>query len=178
MSAVEKGQQEQQGSSAKSFDASAALGDLVPKDSLQKVGGAALQRKGGGEAKLNEQKSNQSGVLRWLQLLAAVGIPLLLAYLAFAGLVNPQFAELRDLISSNRDLISVNREAIAANSSSIERLEAKIDSSIERLDTKIDSSVARLDGKIDLIAELLILASTNENITEAELRNILNAGEE
>lgn len=112
---------------------------------------------------MNEQKSDQSGVVRWLQLLAAVGIPLLLAYLAVAGLVNPQFAELRDLIrsnrdliSSNRDLISSNREAIAANSSSIDRL----------------------DAKIDLIAELLILASTNENITEAELRNILNAGEE
>ena len=122
---------------------------------------------------------------RWLQLLAAVGIPLLLAYLAFAGLVNPQFAELRELIgsnreliSSNRELISSNREAIAANASSIERLEDKIDGSVARLEDKIDGSVARLEDRIDLIAEVLILATTNENVTEAELRNLLNAGEE
>lgn len=116
---------------------------------------------------MNERKSDQSGVVRWLQLLAAVGIPLLLAYLAFAGLVNPQFAELRDLISSNRDLISSNREAIAANASSIRNLETKLDNSVERLETRID-----------LVIEVLILAFTNENITEGELRNILNAGEE
>ena len=133
-----------------------------------------MQRKGGEEAKLNEQKSDQSGVVRWLQLLAAVGIPLLLAYLAVAGLVNPQFAELRDLIRSNRDLISSNRDLISSNREAI----AANSSSIARLDAKIDSTEARLDAKIDLIAELLILASTNENITEAELRNILNAGEE
>lgn len=131
---------------------------------------------------MSEKNSDQSNVLRWLQLLAAVGIPLVLVYLAFAGLVNPQFAELRELVSSNRD-------AIAVNASSIQRLEDKIDSSVERLDGKIDSGIQRLDGKIDsgiqrledridLIAEVLILATTNENITEAELRNLLNAGEE
>lgn len=134
---------------------------------------------------MSEKKSKENGVVRWLQLLAAVGIPLLLAYLAVAGLVNPQFAELRELISgnrelisSNRDLISSNREAIAANTSSIQRLEAKIDSSTERLDAKIDSSFAKLDARIDLVIEVLILAFTNENITEAELRNLLEAGEE
>ncbi len=173
MSALEKGQQKQQGSSAKSFDASTALGDLVPKDSLQKVGGAALQRKGGEETQLNEQKSNQSGVARWLQLLAAVGIPLLLAYLAFAGLVNPQFAELRDLINSNRDLISSNRDLISSNREAI----TANTSSIQNLETKLDNSVERLESRIDLVIEVLILAFTNENITEAELRNILNVGE-
>ncbi len=119
---------------------------------------------------MNEKKSDESGVVRWLQILAAVGIPLVLVYLALVGLVNPQFAEIRDIVDSNRD-------AIAANTSSIERLAAKFDSSVERLDAKIDSSVERLDAKIDLIAELLILAATNENITEGELRNLLNAGE-
>ena len=109
---------------------------------------------------MSEQETTQSAAFRWLQLLAAVGIPLLLAYLAFASLVNPQFAELRELVSSNRD-------AIAANTSSIERLEAKI-----------DSNKARLEARIDLVAEVLILAITNENITEDELRNLLNAGEE
>ena len=123
---------------------------------------------------MSEQKSNQSEFASWLKILAAVGIPLALLYLAVAGLVNPQFAELRELVSSNRDaiisnrdLISSNREAIAANSSSIEKLEAKI-----------DSSVARLEARIDLVIEVLILAFTNDNITEAELRNLLNAGEE
>ena len=112
---------------------------------------------------MNAQESDQSNIVRWLQLLAAVGIPLLLAHLAFAGLVNPQFAELRELVRdnrdaiiSNRDLISSNREAIAANAGSIERLE----------------------DRIDLIAEVLILATTNDNVTEAELRSLLNAGEE
>jgi len=116
---------------------------------------------------LSEINSDRSNVVRWLQLFAAVGIPLVLVYLAVAGLVNPQFAELRELISdnrdaiiSNRDLISSNREAIAANASSIARLEA------------------RLEARIDLVAEVLILAITNENITEDELRNLLNAGEE
>ena len=123
---------------------------------------------------MNEQKSDQSGVVRWLQLLAAVGIPLLLAYLAFAGLVNPQFAELRDLISSNRDLISSNRDLISSNREAI----AANASSIQNLETKLDNSVDRLEARIDLVIEVLILAFTNENITEAELRNILNAGEE
>ncbi len=104
---------------------------------------------------MREKKANDSGVVRWLQLLAAVGIPLVLVYLALVGLVNPQFAELRELVSSNRDAIISNRDAIAANTSSIQRLE----------------------DRIDLIAELLILAATNENITEGELRNLLNAGE-
>lgn len=112
--------------------------------------------KSGEEAKLSEQKTNQSAVVRWLQLFAAVGIPLVLVYLAVAGLVNPQFAELRDLISDNRDAIVSNREAIAANA----------------------SSIARLEARIDLVAEVLILAITNENITEAEPRNLLRAGEE
>lgn len=123
---------------------------------------------------MNERESSESGFAYWLKIVAAVGIPLALLYLAVAGLVNPQFAELRELISdnrdaiiSNRDLISSNREAIAANASSIERLEAKL-----------DSNIARLEAKIDLVAEVLILANTNENITEAELRNLLNAGED
>ena len=122
---------------------------------------------------MSAQESSESGFAYWLKIVAAVGIPLALLYLAVAGLVNPQFAELRELISdnrdaiiSNRDLISGNREAIAANRSSI-----------ERLDAKIDSSVARLEARIDLLAEVLILAFTNDNITEGELRNLLDAGE-
>ena len=139
---------------------------MIPKDRSGKVRGRAnpvLHGKSGEEAELNEQESSESGFGYWLKIVPAVGIPLALLYLAVAGLVNPQFAELRELISdnrdaiiSNRDLISNNREAIAANASSIERLE----------------------DRINLIAEVLILATTNENITEAELRNLLNAGEE
>jgi len=139
---------------------------MIPKDRLGKVRGGAnpvLQGKCGEKADVSAQESSESGFAYWLKIVAAVGIPLALLYLAVAGLVNPQFAELRaligdnrDAIISNRDLISSNREAIAANSSSIERLE----------------------DRINLIAEVLILATTNENITEAELRNLLNAGEE
>ena len=166
MTAIDKGQQQPQGSSKKSFGASPALDDLVAAKGLRKASRDTIpgsKDKSGEETELNAQESDQSNVVRWLQLLAAVGIPLLLAYLAFASLVNPQFAELRELIGdnrdaiiSNRDLISSNREAIAANASSIERLE----------------------DRIDLIAEVLILATTNENVTEAELRSLLNAGEE
>lgn len=110
----------------------------------------------GEETELSERKSNQGNVVRWLQLLAAVGIPLVLVYLAFAGLVNPQFAEIREIVSDNRDAIISNRDAIAANA----------------------SSIARLEARIDLVAEVLILAITNDNITEAELRNLLSAGEQ
>ena len=134
---------------------------------------------------MSKHRASESSFIYWLKILAAVGIPFALLYLAVASLVNPQFAELRELIasnreliSSNRELISSNREAIAANASSIERLEAKVDSSVEKLDSKIDSSVARLEARIDLVIEVLIIAFTNENITEAELRNLLNAGEE
>ncbi len=199
MTAIDKGQQEQQGSSKKPIGASPAIDELIAAKGLRKAGGDSIpvpKESSGDEAELNAQESDQSNVVRWLQLLAAVGIPLLLAYLVFAGLVNPQFAELRELIgsnreliSSNRELISSNREAIAANASSIERLEDKIDGSVARLEDRIDGSVARLENRIDgsvarledridLIAEVLILATTNENITEAELRNLLNAGEE
>ncbi len=191
MIALEKGQRKQEGSSAKSFDASLAVDDLVQQQGLpENLEGAELPpaSRSDGEALLREKKANESGLVRWLQLLAAVGIPFVLVYLAFADLVNPQFAELRELVSSNRDAIISNRDAIAANASSIQRLEDKLDSSIARLEDKLnssiarledklDSSVARLDARIDLIAELLILAFTNENITEAELRNLLNAGD-
>jgi len=173
VTALEKGQQEQQGSSKKSFSTSPSLDELVAVKGLRKASRDTIpvpQDKNVDEAELNEKKSDESGVVRWLQILAAVGIPLVLVYLALVGLVNPQFAEIRDIVDSNRD-------AIAANTSSIERLAAKFDSSVERLDAKIDSSVERLDAKIDLIAELLILAATNEDITEGELRNLLNAGE-
>ena len=135
---------------------------MIPKDRLGKVRGGAnpvLQGKSGEEAELSAKKSDESGVVRWLQILAAVGIPLVLVYLALVGLVNPQFAEIREIVDSNRDAIAINT------------------SRIQRLEDKIDSSVERLDNKIDLIAELLILSATNENITEGELRNLLNAGE-
>ncbi|MCY3799727.1 MAG: hypothetical protein OXG84_18120 [Chloroflexi bacterium] len=158
MTAIDKGQQEQQGSSKKPIGASPAIDELIAAKGLRKSSRDAIlvsKEARGDEAELNAQESDQSNVARWLQLLAAVGIPLLLAYLAFAGLVNPQFAELRELIGSNRELISSNREAIAANASSIQRLE----------------------DRIDLIAEVLILATTNENVTEAELRSLLSAGE-
>ena len=228
MTALEKGQRKQEGSSAKSFDASPAVDDMVQQHGLpENLGGAKLapESRSDGEALLREKKANESGIVRWLQLLAAVGIPFVLVYLALANLVNPQFAELRELVSSNRDAIAANASSIQRLedkldssvarldaridssiarledyidssiarledklNSSIARLEDKIDSNIARLEDKLDSSVARLDARIDgsvarleerinLIAELLILAVTNENITEGELRNLLNAGE-
>lgn len=112
---------------------------------------------------MNEQESSESGFAYWLKIVAAVGIPLALLYLAVAGLVNPQFAELRELVSSNRDAISENRDAISSNREAIASVENRIE---------------RLEDRINLIAEVLILATTNDNITEAELRNLLNAGEE
>lgn len=109
---------------------------------------------------MNEQKKSENGLVYWLKLLAAVGIPLALMYLAIAGLFNPQFAEIRDAINDNRDAISANREAINSNRAAFE------------------AEFERLEARIDLITEVLILAFTNENITEAELRSILSAGEE
>ena len=154
-------------------------------------------------AEMSDQKSNQSNVVRWLQLFAAVGIPLLLAYLALVSLVNPQFAEIREIVSDNRDAIAANRSSIerldakidssiasldakidssvasldAKIGSSVASLDAKIGSSVASLDAKIDSSVARLEARIDLVIEVLILAFTNDNLTEEELRNLLDAGE-
>lgn len=116
---------------------------------------------------MSEQKKSENGLVYWLKLLAAVGIPLALLYLAIAGLFNPQFAEIREALSEIREDVNENREAIAANSNGIERLEAKV-----------DSNIARLEARINLVIEVLILAFTNENVTEAELRSILSAGEE
>ena len=203
MSAIEKGQDKPQGAGSESFDASPTLADLVAERGLRKVGGETdpvPRRSSDKEVDLSDQKSNESNAVHWLQILAAVGIPLLLAYLALVSLVNPQFAEMRELIRSNLNAIISNRDAIAANSSSIARLEDRLNSNIESLDARIDSSIeslesridgridsleSRIDGRIDslesridLMAELLILSATNDNLTEAELRNVLNAGEQ
>lgn len=166
MTAIDKGQQEQQGSGKKSYFAPPRLDESVEAKSLRKSTGDMIpvsQENSGEEAELNEQESSESGFAYWLKIVAAVGIPLALLYLAVAGLVNPQFAELRELVSSNRDAISENRDAISSNREAIASVENRIE---------------RLEDRINLIAEVLILATTNDNITEAELRNLLNAGEE
>ena len=195
MSAIEKGQENQQASGAESSGASPSLDELVPMRGLRKASGDANlvpRSKRSEAAEMSDQKSNQSNVVRWLQLFAAVGIPLLLAYLALVSLVNPQFAEIREIVSDNRDAIAANRSSIerldakidssiasldAKIDSSVASLDAKIGSSVASLDAKIDSSVARLEARIDLVIEVLILAFTNDNLTEEELRNLLDAGE-
>ena len=97
---------------------------------------------------------------------------------------NPQFAELRALILENRDDIAENREAIAALdskqtgnllalesklSSEIAALDSRLTAEITRLDNRLTVEVTRLDSKFDALANLMIVALTNGEPTEAEL---------
>lgn len=109
----------------------------------------------------------------WLQVIASISIPVILALLALVALINPQFAELRTLIIENRDDIAENREAIAALdiklSGEIAALDNKFSGEIARLDNRITVEVTRLDNKFDALANLMIVAHTNGGATEAEL---------
>ena len=131
----------------------------------------------------------------WLQVVASISIPVILALLALVALINPQFAELRSLIIENRDDIAENREAIAALdikltgeiaaldskqtgnllalesklSSEIAALDSKLTAEITRLDNRLTVEVTRLDNKFDALANLMIVALTNGEPTEAEL---------
>lgn len=120
----------------------------------------------------------------WLQVIASISIPVILALLALVALINPQFAELRTLIIENRDDIAENREAITALdtklSGEIAALDTKLSGEIAALDLKLVSEVARLDNRItvevtriedkfDALANLMIVALTNGEPTEAEL---------
>jgi len=131
----------------------------------------------------------------WLQVIASISIPVILALLALVALMNPQFAELRGLAIENRDAIAENREAIAALDSRLTGEIAGLDSKltgeivaldskltgeiaalgnrltgeISRLDNRITVEVTRLDNKFDALANLMIVAHTNGGATEAEL---------
>lgn len=91
----------------------------------------------------------------WLQVIASISIPVILALLALVALMNPQFAELRGLAIENRD-------AIVA-------LDSRLTGEISRLDNRITVEVTRLDNKFDALANLMIVAHTNGGATEAEL---------
>lgn len=109
----------------------------------------------------------------WLQIVASISIPVILALLALVALINPQFAELRTLILENRADIAENRESILALdtklSGQIAALDSRLTSEIARLDNRITTEVTRLDNKFDALANLMIVALTNGQATEAEL---------
>ena len=120
----------------------------------------------------------------WLQVVASISIPVILALMALVALINPQFAELRALILENRDDIAENREAIAALDSKqsgqiaalgsklsgqIAALDSRLTAEITRLDNRLTNEVTRLDNKFDALANLMIVALTNGEPTEAEL---------
>lgn len=113
----------------------------------------------------------------WLQIVASISIPLIMAFLALAAMINPQFAELRSLIRENREAIvaleiKFTSEIAALDSkltSEIARLDNRITEEVTRLDNRITEEVTRLDNKFDALANLMIVALTNGEPTEAEL---------
>lgn len=102
----------------------------------------------------------------WLQIVASISIPLIMAFLALAALINPQFAELRSLIRENREAIVALEIKFTGD---ITALDSKFTSEIARLDNRITEEVTRLDNKFDALANLMIVALTNGEPTEAEL---------
>ena len=133
---------------------------------------------------MTEVMTDKINMPMWLQVIASISIPVILALMALVALINPQFAELRALILENRDDIAENREAIAALdskqtsnllalesklSSEIAALDSKLTAEITRLDNRLTVEVTRLDNKFDALANLMIVALTNGEPTEAEL---------
>ncbi len=102
----------------------------------------------------------------WLQVIASISIPVILALLALVALINPQFAELRTLIIENRDDIAALESRLT---NEIVALDNKFSGEIARLDNRITVEVTRLDNKFDALANLMIVALTNGGATEAEL---------
>lgn len=135
----------------------------------------------------------------WLQIVASISIPLIMAFLALAAMINPQFAELRSLIRENREAIvaleiKFTSEIAALDSKftseiarldnriteeftgldnriteEVTRLDNRITEEVTRLDNRITEEVTRLDNKFDALANLMIVALTNGEPTEAEL---------
>ncbi len=101
-----------------------------------------------------------------LQVIASISIPVILALLALVALINPQFAEQRALIIENRDNIAALDTKL---SSQIAALDTKLTNEIARLDNRIKVEVTRLDNKFDALANLMIVALSNGEPTEAEL---------
>ena len=133
---------------------------------------------------MTEVMTDKINMPMWLQVIASISIPVILALMALVALINPQFAELRALILENRDDIAENREAIAALdskqtgnllalesklSSEIAALDSKLTAEITRLDNRLTVEVTRLDNKFDALANLMIVALTHGVPTEAEL---------
>ena len=138
----------------------------------------------GKHGNVTEVMTDKINMPMWLQVIASISIPVILALMALVALINPQFAELRALILENRDDIAENREAIAALdskqtgnllalesklSSEIAALDSKLTAEITRLDNRLTVEVTRLDNKFDALANLMIVALTNGEPTEAEL---------
>lgn len=102
----------------------------------------------------------------WLQVIASISIPVILALLALVALINPQFAELRTLIIENRDDIAENREAIAALESrltgEIAALDSRQSGNLLALDTKLSGEIAALDTKLSSQIAALESRLTNE----------------
>ena len=81
----------------------------------------------------------------WLQVIASMSIPVILALLALVSLINPQFAELRTLIIENRDDIAALDHKLSGE---IAALDSKQSGNLLALDTKLSGEIAALDTKL------------------------------
>ena len=123
-----------------------------------------------------------------LQVIASISIPVILTIFAFVALINPQFANQQRLIIENRDSIAaldikLSGEIAALDiklsdriaaldsklSGEIAALDSKLSGEIAALDNRLTSEIARLDSKFDALANLMIVALSNGEPTEAEL---------
>ena len=106
----------------------------------------------GERGNLNDVMTDKINMPLWLQVIASISIPVILALLALVALINPQFAELRTLIIENRDDIAENREAISALdiklTGEISALDIKLTGEISALDTKLTGEISALDTKL------------------------------
>lgn len=159
---------------------------------------AQFQSPGASDTPSERKRDNQNDVMTdknsmplWLQLIASISIPVIVAIFALVALINPQFAELRGIAIENRDAIAALDSKLSGEiaaldsrltgeiaaldsklSGEIAALDSRLTGEVSRLDNRITVEVTRLDDKFDALANLMIVALTNGGATEAELAAI------
>lgn len=92
------------------------------------------------------------------------------------GIINPRFDAIESRFNSLEAKVDANTVAITELNGKIDALELKFDNKIDALelkfDNKIDAVESKFDNKFNNLANMMIVAHTNGDVTEAELVSI------
>lgn len=87
-------------------------------------------------------------------------------------LVNPRFDSLDGRMDTLEDRMDSLEAKVDENTVAITNLDSKIDAVEANLNSKIDTVEAKFDNRFENLANMMIVAHTNGNVTEAELVEI------